>query len=98
MTEPNSLFSNMMMAIWTKLGTRGRGVAVCVAVGEGVNVGGTGVQVEVAEGTGDGGAVGEGMAIQADNKMNKKIQTPNRSIKPPSILHNALSAARSVRR
>ena len=44
MTEPNSLFSNMIMAICSKFGTSGLGVAV----GEGIEVGvWVGVEVEV---------------------------------------------------
>lgn len=44
MTEPNSLFSNMMRAICSKFGTSGLGVAVGEGSGVGVWVG---VDVEV---------------------------------------------------
>jgi hypothetical protein len=96
-----------MITIYWKFGTRGRAVSVgvTVTVGEGVKVGesvgvdGTGVDVGAPEGTGDGGKVGGAEVAQAVNKTNKKIQVPNRFIKPLSILlYNALSAARSARR
>jgi hypothetical protein len=46
MTEPNSLFSNVMIAIYSKSGMSGLGVgvadgvrvAVCVGVGDGIGV------------------------------------------------------------
>ena len=57
MTEPNSLFSNMMITICAKLGTSGLGVAVGVGLGSGVAVGG-GVRVGKGVTDGFGKAVG----------------------------------------
>jgi len=69
----------MMMTIWSKLGTRGFGVAV--GDGEGVNVavGGTGVGVHVAVGTGVG--VGSGAeGTQATNNTRRKMQNTERGM------------------
>ena len=48
MTLPNSLFSNMIITICSKFGTRGFGVAVRVGEGVGVNVAVAGTSVEVS--------------------------------------------------
>ena len=75
------MFSNIIMTMCPKLGTRGRGVAVgvCEAVGTRVGVGGTDVAVNVAVGMGDI-TVGGADVAQAVSKTNRKIQKPNRFI------------------
>ena len=78
MTEPNSLFSNMMITICAKFGTNGLGVTVAVGLGKGVVVGG-GVRVGkgVTEALG-GNAVGELVvwlphATSASHSVRKQI-------------------------
>src|SRR6185503_5384604 len=77
MTEPNSLFSNMTMTIWSKFGTAACGCSVAVAdavgLGRGVVVG-TGVMVGTSVTVGRGGnlvGVGVGAPIQPTSRVIK---------------------------
>jgi len=56
MTEPNSLFSKIMMAIYLKFGTSGFGVAV-------------GEETEVEVRVGNGESVGKGVTVGAGGKV-----------------------------
>src|SRR5688500_9921800 len=83
-TLPNSLFSNMMMTICSKFGTRGFGVAVGVKVGTGVSVAveRTGAGVKVLEGTGAGVLVNEtGRGAQPTDKTRRRRQKLKRYMK-----------------
>lgn len=71
----------MMMAICSKFGTRGIGVAVGVGEGVRVAVGGTGVNV--ADGTGVGVTVGAGVCVHAANKIKRRTKKRGRFIRPP---------------
>ena len=78
MTEPNSLFSNMMMAICSKFGTSGWGVAVgegtVVGVCVGVAVeGGYGVTVGAGSGTvgNDAGVLSQAARISRMSRVKK---------------------------
>src|ERR1051326_4413137 len=75
MTEPNSLFSNMMIAICAKSGTSGLGVAVGVGLGNGVAVGGG---VRVGKGVTDG--LGRAVGVEVV-WVPQAPSTNNRSIK-----------------
>jgi hypothetical protein len=76
-----------MIAMYWKFGTGDAGVAMrvkvgkVVSVGKNVGVGERGVIVAVAEGTGDA-MLGGAEVAQAVSQANKKIQVPNRFMKP----------------
>jgi hypothetical protein len=71
----------MMMAMYPKLGTRGRGVAVGVKVGKAVVVGegGSGVEVEIMEGAGDA-TLGGAEVVQANSNTSKNMPKAERII------------------
>jgi hypothetical protein len=71
----------MMMAMCSKFGTRGIGVAV--AVGDGVNVAVGGTGVEVAEGLSEGVAVGAGIWVQPTSATRIRIIKQDRFTRPP---------------
>ena len=90
-TEPNSLFSNMIIAMWSKFGTRGFGVAVDVIKGTGVGVvvevGEIGIRVCVAEGKRMGVRDGDSdRGAHANNEMRTRMQRPKRFIRTSIIL------------
>jgi hypothetical protein len=73
------LFSNIIMAIYPKSGTSGRGVSVGIAVGERVAAGRVGAAVNVAGGTADA-MLGGADVVQAEIATNRGNQIINRNI------------------
>jgi hypothetical protein len=79
MTDPNSLFSNIIITICSKFGTGDWGAtvgSVAVGIAGGSKVGKTGVDASVGEGKPDGTTVGGALVVQDANKMKTKIHRP----------------------